>query len=116
MARIRALLRRVQGTTGNELQVGVLRFDTAGGFVMAGDQLLELPPRKLALLEVLMRHAGRVVGKDQLLDQVYSFDEEASNNAIEVMMHRLRKKLDSYSIVIRTVRGLGYMLELPEGG
>ena len=114
LARIRALLRRGQGGAGNELHVGTLRFDAAMRYAMAGNQLLELSPRELSLLEALMRSAGRVVGKEQLLERLYAWDQEASGNTIEVLMHRLRKKLDSYGIVIRTARGLGYMLDLPE--
>lgn len=116
LARIRALLRRTQSATNKELQVGPLRFDTVGRYVMADGQLLELSPRKLNLLEALMRHAGRVVGKEQLLDLLYACDDEISGNSLEVLMHRLRKRLDSYGIAIRTVRGLGYMLELPKDG
>lgn len=114
LARIRALLRRGQGGIGNELCVGMLRFNTAKRYAMLGDQLLELTPRELSLLEVLMRRAGTVVGKEQLLDHLYAWDEEAGSNAIEVLTHRLRKKLDSCGIAVRTVRGLGYLLDLPE--
>ncbi len=114
-ARLRALLRRGQGTMGSsKLRIGELSFDTAQRCAMIGRQVLELSPRELGLLEVLMRRAGKVVGKEQLLEHLYTWDEEASSNAIEVLLHRLRKKLDSHCIAIRTVRGLGYMLDAPE--
>jgi len=113
-ARIRALLRRGQGTGASELRIGELSFDSAERCARVGKQVLELSPRELSLLEVLMRRAGKVVGKEQLLEHLYNWDEEASSNAIEVLLHRLRKKLDHYGIPIRTVRGLGYMLDAPE--
>lgn len=113
-ARIRALLRRGQSVGSSELRIGKLGFDASRRCATVGSQLLELSPRELSLLEVLMRRAGKVVGKEQLLEHLYAWDEEASNNAIEVLLHRLRKKLDNHGIAIRTVRGLGYMLDMPE--
>ncbi len=113
-ARIRALLRRGQGTGLSELRIGELSFDSAERCARIGKQVLELSPRELGLLEVLMRRAGKVVGKEQLLEHLYAWDEEATSNAIEVLLHRLRRKLDHYGISIRTVRGLGYMLDVPE--
>lgn len=113
-ARIRALLRRGQSVGSSELRIGKLCFDASLRCATVSNQLLELSPRELSLLEVLMRRAGKVVGKEQLLEHLYAWDEEASNNAIEVLLHRLRKKLGNYGINIRTVRGLGYMLDIPE--
>lgn len=113
-ARIRALLRRGQASGGGELRIGELSFDASSRCVRIDGQLLELSPRELSLLEVLMRRAGKVVGKEQLVEHLYTWDEEATGNAIEVLMHRLRRKLDQYGIAIRTVRGLGYMLDSPD--
>ncbi len=113
-ARIRALLRRGQAGSSGELCIGELSFDVASRCARISGQILELSPRELSLLEVLMRRAGKVVGKEQLLEHLYTWDEEATSNAIEVLMHRLRRKLDQYGITIRTVRGLGYMLDAPE--
>ena len=112
-ARIRALLRRGQNVGSSELRIGKLSFDASRRCAMVSSQLLELSPRELNLLEVLMRRAGKVVGKEQLLEHLYAWDEEASSNAVEVLLHRLRKKLDSHGINIRTMRGLGYMLDMP---
>jgi DNA-binding response OmpR family regulator len=72
---------------------------------------LELLPREFAVLEVLMRRAGRVVLKDALLSSLYEWRDEVGPNAIEVQVHRLRKKLAEAEVDIRTVRGLGYLLE-----
>ncbi|MBS4098473.1 MAG: response regulator transcription factor [Sulfuricella sp.] len=113
-ARLRALLRRGQASGGGELRIGELSFDAATRCARIGKQIIELSPRELSLLEVLMRRAGKVVGKEQLLEHLYTWDEEATSNAIEVLMHRLRRKLDQHGVIIRTVRGLGYMLDSPE--
>jgi len=112
-ARIRALLRRGHGARGNGLSVGPLRLDPAGHCALVENKTLDLSARELALLEVLMRRSGRVVSKEQLLEHLYGWDEEAGGNAIEVCVHRLRKKLVPYGVTIRTMRGLGYLLNLP---
>jgi biotin operon repressor len=75
------------------------------------DQMLELSARELSLLEVLLQRAGRLVSKDQLVERLCEWGEEVSNNAIEVYIHRLRKKIEQGPIRIATVRGLGYCLE-----
>ena len=71
--------------------------------------------RELGLLETLLQRAGRLVSKEQLVDHLCEWGDEVSNNAIEVYVHRLRKKLEPGGVRIATVRGLGYCLErLPE--
>ena len=72
---------------------------------------LELSGREISVLEVLLLRAGRVVSKEQLVEHLYSFNEEVGMNAIEVYVHRLRKKIEGAGVTIRTVRGLGYMLD-----
>ena len=67
--------------------------------------------RELGVLEVLMLRVGRVVSKEQLAEQLYGWGEEVGANAIEVYVHRLRKKLESAGVSVRTIRGLGYLLE-----
>ncbi len=74
-------------------------------------QLVDLSAREMAVLEVLMLRAGRLVSKEQLVDHLCGWGEEVSTNAIEVYMHRLRKKLESAGVRIATIRGLGYCLE-----
>jgi two-component system OmpR family response regulator len=72
---------------------------------------LELTAREFGVLEVLMMRSGRVVGKEQLAEKLYGWDEEVGPNAIEVCVHRLRKKIEPSRVNIRTIRGLGYLLE-----
>ena len=110
-ARVRALIRRGQSGGGSLLTHGRLTLDTSGRRAMLADVPLELSARELGVLEILMLRSGRVVNKEQLAEQLYGWDDEVGSNAIEVCMHRLRKKLDPAGVVIRTVRGLGYLLE-----
>jgi DNA-binding response OmpR family regulator len=112
-ARARALLRRARGGGTDLVEAGPLVLDVAGRRVTAGGAPLELTRRELCLLEILMVRAGKVVGKEQIADQLFGFDEEAGPNAIEVYVSRLRKKLDPVGVPIRTIRGLGYLLEAP---
>jgi DNA-binding response OmpR family regulator len=114
LARVRALLRRAQGRAGNAITVGPLVVDVAGRRATLGAAPLELSARELAAVEVLAERAGKVVGKSVLVSSVYSWDKDVGPNAIEIIVHRLRKKLRGSGIAIRTVRGLGYLLE--EGG
>ena len=110
-ARARALMRRGLGTAGNVLKHGPLSFDASGRVCYIDDHLIDLSARELSLLEVLLQRAGRLVSKDQLVERLCEWGEEVSNNAIEVYVHRLRKKIEQGPIRIATVRGLGYCLE-----
>jgi len=112
-ARVRALIRRAQGSASADLTVGGLALDTVGKRASVSGVAVELSAREFAVLEILMLRAGRVVGKTQLSERLYGFGEEAGPNAIEVYIHRLRKKLDPSVVGIRTIRGLGYLLEEP---
>jgi two-component system OmpR family response regulator len=111
-ARIRALTRRGTGAP-TLLRHGSLSYDQIGKIACLDEQPLELSARELALLEVLMLRAGRMVSKEQLVDHLCQWGEEVSTNAIEVYVHRLRKKLEPGAVKIATVRGLGYCLERP---
>jgi two-component system OmpR family response regulator len=110
-ARVRALTRRGLGTASNVIRHGPLTFDATGRVAYINDQLVELSARELSLLEVLLQRAGRLVSKDQLVERLCEWGDEVSNNAIEVYIHRLRKKIEQGPIRIATVRGLGYCLE-----
>jgi two-component system OmpR family response regulator len=110
-ARVRALTRRGLGTASNIIRHGPLSFDTTGRVAYINDQVIDLSARELSLLEVLLQRAGRLVSKDQLVERLCEWGEEVSNNAIEVYIHRLRKKIEQGPIRIATVRGLGYCLE-----
>jgi two-component system response regulator TctD len=110
-ARVKALLRR--SVLGGERQqrCGALVFDLeTARFTLAGEPLL-LTSREQAVLQALIARPGRVMSKEQLAAQVFGLDEEASADAIEIYVHRLRKKLDKQPIAIVTFRGLGYLLE-----
>jgi two-component system OmpR family response regulator len=110
-ARVRALIRRGQSGGASVLSHGALVLDTAGRRATLGAEPLDLSARELGVLEVLMMRAGRVVNKEQLAEQLYGWDEEVGPNAIEVYVHRLRRKLEPAGVNIRTIRGLGYLLE-----
>jgi DNA-binding response OmpR family regulator len=111
-ARVRALTRRGTGNP-TRIEVGALSYDQSERIARLNGEIVELSARELGLLEILLLRAGRLVGKDQLVDQLCSWGEEVSNNAIEVYIHRLRKKLEPGGARITTVRGLGYCLEKP---
>jgi two-component system OmpR family response regulator len=110
-ARVRALTRR--GACGGPtiIRHGPLSFDQVGRMAYVNDQVLDLSARELGLLEVLLQRTGRLVSKEQLVDHLCEWGEEVSNNAIEVYVHRLRKKIEIGGVRIATVRGLGYCLE-----
>jgi two-component system OmpR family response regulator len=72
---------------------------------------VELTSKEFAIAELLLMRAGRVVTKQQIIDHLYGWDDPLSSNAVEVLMHRLRKKLDSTGLDIRTIRGMGYLVE-----
>jgi len=110
-ARVRALIRRGQSGGGSLLTHGALTLDTGGRRATINGAPLELSARELGVLEVLMLRSGRVVNKEQLAEQLYGWDDEVGSNAIEVYVHRLRKKLEPAGVAIRTIRGLGYLLE-----
>ena len=116
-ARVRALTRRGTGQ-GRVVTLGALHYDQADRSVSVDDHLLDLSARETGVLEVLLLRAGRLVSKEHLVDHLCGWGEEVSLNAIEVYVHRLRKKLEncveSSSIKITTVRGLGYCMEKPD--
>ena len=112
-ARVKALLRRSQG---NEAVVHVcasLQFDTVTRMFSYGGAPLALTPREHALLEALITRAGRAVPKEKLFDEVFKLDDDVNLDAIEIYIHRLRKKLDAVTsggAAITTLRGIGYLL------
>ncbi|KQP20789.1 response regulator transcription factor [Pseudorhodoferax sp. Leaf265] len=110
-ARVRALTRRGSGATSSSIRHGPLEYDQAGRVATIDGRMVELSARELGLLEVLLQRAGRLVSKDQLVERLCEWGEEVSTNAIEVYIHRLRKKIEKGPIRIATVRGLGYCLE-----
>ena len=93
------------------LKHGGLSYDQVGKVAQLNGDPLDLSARELALLETLLQRAGRMVSKAQLVDHLCEWGEEVSANAIEVYVHRLRKKLEAGGVKIVTVRGLGYCME-----
>jgi len=110
-ARVRALLRRGLGTHSNQITLGTLRLDLNAQRAYLADAALDLSARELGVLEILMLRAGQVVSKEQVAEKLCSWGDEIGANAIEVYVHRIRKKLEHSNITIRTIRGLGYLME-----
>ena len=110
-ARVRALTRRGMAGSPTLLHHGALKYDQIGRVATLNGAPLELSARELSLLEVFLQRAGRLVSKEQLVSHLCEWGEEVSPNAIEVYVHRLRKKLEPGGVRIVTVRGLGYSLE-----
>jgi two-component system response regulator TctD len=114
VARLQALLRRPGHLLGMSLQLGNVTLDTEGRQVTVDNQPRILSPRELAVLEILLRRAGRVVPKTLLEDQLYGLATDIGSNAVEVYVHRLRKQLAEANadVEIHTIRGVGYLIRL----
>lgn len=112
-ARVRSILRRQAGVRASEIQIGPVRLDMAARRFRIGEEDLDLPARELALLELFFLRAGRVVGKDAIVQSLTSLEDSLSDNAIEQYVSRLRRRLQPHGLTLRTARGLGYMLERP---
>ena len=110
-ARIRALLRRRGPTRSTTIKVGEVEFDAVRRRVTVAGQSIDLPRRELALLEVFISHPGQVFEKETLLDRVFGYDDDVNPGAVELYVCRLRKRLQASNVKIRTLRGLGYILE-----
>lgn len=110
-ARIRALLRRARGDADAVVTIGRLTIDTARAAVAIDGRPIDLRRREWAVLERLAARVGKVVDKDRLSAEVFGYDEAVAPNAIEVYVARLRRKLEPDGPRIRTIRGLGYVLD-----
>jgi two-component system OmpR family response regulator len=110
-ARVRALIRRGQCGTGPLLRAGQLDLDTVSRQASHGGQPVSLTAREWGALEYFATRAGRIVSKEQLLQTLCGWDHDVTINAVEMIVHRLRNKVEAFGVNIRTVRGLGYMLE-----
>ncbi len=113
-ARVRALLRRGHGVATPILTFRELSFDPATRTASISGHALPLSLHELSVLEVLIRRFGRPVSKEQLVEQIYTYDQEVSHNAIEVYVHRLRKKIGDTGLIVRTLYGRGYALDNTE--
>lgn len=112
LARVRSLLRRAGDVPTGLLRVGELTLDLRHRVLSIGGRKIDLTGRELGLLELLMRNAGRVVTRTEILDQVWGMHFDPESNVIEVHMRRLREKLGDVAQALETVRGQGYRLVL----
>ena len=113
LARIRALMRRVEGEFDPILRVGEYRLDTQKHTVARGEVPIELTSREYQLLEYFMRHPGETLTRAMLADRVWGLDFDPGSNVIDVYVNYLRKKLGGPAqATIRTVRGVGYVFEV----
>ena len=115
LARCRALLRRSQGLAQNVIEYGNVRLNLQACSVTVNDQPVNLKQREYRLLEVFMGSTGKVLSKEALMEHIYSVDEFPSPNVIEIYVARLRKALEGSDLNIRTIRGLGYLLDKADG-
>ncbi|HZY19473.1 MAG TPA: response regulator transcription factor [Ramlibacter sp.] len=112
-ARLRALGRRrgEAAAPPEDLHVADLRLDRASGAVYHGAQVLELTPREAALLQALMARPGHAVSKERLFELVFPGEQDVHPEAVEVVVYRLRKKLQGTAATLMTLRGLGYLIK-----
>ena len=110
-ARVRALLRRRTTRGVPELRLGHLRLDLPRRRAHVDETPLELTPREFGLLEALAARLDRVMSREQLVDALCGWDTTLTDNGLDIAVYRLRRKLDGSGVIIRTVRGVGYLLE-----
>lgn len=115
LARVRAHIRRTQSLPSTVITYGRLSFDMSDRMVKIDGAPVTLSTRELGILEALLLNPGKVITKEQLIEKICNWDEALGSNAIEVYVHRLRKKLQPLGIDISTFRGLGYMLGNQDG-
>jgi DNA-binding response OmpR family regulator len=116
VARARALVRRAEARQGDLLALGRLRLEPAAARAIVDGAAVSLSPRECAALQYLLLKAGKVVPREQLAGVVPGWDASTTDNALELMGSRLRAKIEPAGVRIRTVRGLGYMLEEAQPG
>lgn len=112
-ARVRSLLRRQAGLRSSTVTLGALSLDLTTRQFSGSGQVIDLPPRERALLELLVMRAGKVVAKEAIVQSITSLEDILSDNAIEQYVSRLRRRLQPLGLNLRTVRGIGYLLERP---
>ena len=112
LARVQALIRRsTQSQEPTRLVVGDLTMDLLTREVQRGGEKIELQPREFALLEYLMRNANRSVTKTMILEHIFDYSFDPQTNVVDVLVHRLRSKVDKDRAMIHTIRGVGYVLK-----
>jgi two-component system OmpR family response regulator len=113
-ARVQALIRRASQTSEpTKLQTGDIAMDLLTREVTAGGQKVELQAREFALLEYLMRQTGRIVTKTMILEHIFDYSFDPQTNVVDVLVHRLRTKIDPAKTRLQTIRGVGYVLKNP---
>lgn len=112
-ARVRALLRRANQGSGPDLIHGALRLDMAGRRLYRDGEPLELSAREFAIVELLLLREGRVVTKQQISEHLFGWEDAGSANALDAFVYRLRRKLEPSGVDIRTIRGMGYLIDKP---
>lgn len=112
MARARSLIRRTSGQRDGQLRAGQITLDLSKRSVHIGEQRVELTGREFSLLQLLVRHASRVVTRSEILEQVWGLHHDPGSNVIEVHMRHLREKLGEAASCIETVRGQGYRISV----
>jgi two-component system, OmpR family, response regulator len=111
LARVQALIRRATQTPEpTRLAVGDLTLDLLTRAVERNGEKIELQPREFALLEYLMRHPSRPVTKTMILEHIFDYSFDPQTNVVDVLIHRLRSKVDKDKAMIHTIRGVGYVL------
>jgi DNA-binding response OmpR family regulator len=115
IARLRALLRRPSAALGVTLTLGALVLDTTSRQVRVGGAEVGLTVRETSMLEILLREQGTVVSRERMEQRLYSFEAQLGSNALEVLIHRLRRRLQEAgaAVIIHTVRGVGYLMSEP---
>jgi two-component system OmpR family response regulator len=110
-ARLRALIRRASNMSNPRVRLGKMELDTVGKQASLAGRQLELSAREWSVLEYLAANSRRIISKEQLIQSLTGWDQDLSANAIEAYVGRVRNKIEGSGVVIRTVRGLGYLLE-----
>lgn len=109
-ARMRALL-RIGYNNATTVKLGELSFDTGKRILRRGDDLIDLSPREYAVLEILIHNIGSLVTKEKMASLLSNWEAPVSHNALDIIIHRLRKKLEPFGLNLQTIRGLGFIVE-----
>jgi two-component system response regulator TctD len=110
------VVRRPGGAGGAGLRLGPLAIDAGGHLATLGGRPLDLGPREFLLLAALAGHPGRVVARERLMARLFAHEDGGSENALELLVSRLRRKLGAGAVEVVTVRGVGYMLRAADDG
>jgi two-component system response regulator TctD len=110
-ARLSALIRRARGNEHPRMSLGPLTYDAISRLFSLGEEHLALSPREHSLLRLLIQRSGEPLSRQQILDRIFKDEDDVQSSAIDVLMHRLRKRLEGSGVCIQTYRGLGYVLE-----